>query len=329
MKNIFKIILINILVFAGVLIMFELGLRLFWNMSAKKGELYRKSKNRILRYELKPNSRLKMNGYEITINSDGFRDKEYRLRKDSGVYRIEVIGDSVTFAKFVQLEDSLPKKIESRLALDCPRKSFEVLNMGTEGYNSIQELEFLKTKGLKYNPDLVIIYYCFNDPDYPEYYFEKNFINRHSILARYILSKIKKSKIKLDRTKRGIKTEEDAINYFYKTDCWQNAKNALLEIADITKEKGIKMVLLIAPEMSADVKDFRDGYPFWHINDMLENLAGEHDNIVVIDPMREFSRRNLKKEDLTNWYYPNAAANVIIADYALKKLKENKLNLCK
>jgi hypothetical protein len=83
------------------------------------------------------------------------------------------------FSKDLPLEDSMPKKLQHELNRRCKDNSFEVFNMGVQGYNSIQELEFLKYKGLKYKPDLVILYYCFNDPDYPEYYFRKNFLNRN------------------------------------------------------------------------------------------------------------------------------------------------------
>jgi hypothetical protein len=326
MKNFLKTLLINILVFIAFLLLFEIGLRLFWQMSAKRGELYQRSKNRILRYELKPNAKLNMGNYVISINSDGFRDKEYSYQKQKNMYRIIVIGDSVTFAKSFRLQDTLPKILEAKLNTSCPGKKFEVLNMGTEGYNSIQELEYLKIKGLKYNPDLVIVYYCLNDPDYPEYYFKKNFINRHFVLAKYIQYKIKKYNVIKERKRRGINNDKDALVYFYTSDCWRYTKQAILQMADITKKNNIQMVLLIAPEMSKAVKDFRDGYPFWWINEMLEEI--KHDNIIIIDPIREFSRRNLKKDDLTSWYYPNLEAKNIIAEYTLRELKKNNIILC-
>jgi hypothetical protein len=199
--------------------------------------------------------------------------------------------------------------------------------MGTEGYNSIQELELLRTKGLKYNPDLVVIYYCLNDPDYPEYYFKKNFINRHSLLARYILYRTKKRWIKRDRVHKGIKNDADSYRYFYSTQCWLNAKEAVLEMADLSKAQGAKMVLLIAPEMSEAVCDFKEGYPFRYINNMVESI--KHDNIIIVDPIREFSKRNLRKDDLTiRGCYPNLKANNIIAEYTLETLKEKNINLC-
>jgi len=39
----------------------------------------------------------------------------------------------------------------------------EVFNMGVTGYQTVQEVETLRTKGLKYQPDIVILTVCLND----------------------------------------------------------------------------------------------------------------------------------------------------------------------
>lgn len=325
MKKYIKIGLVNIVVLLFVLGLLEIGLRLFWKMSSLKGEIYQASSNRILRYELKPNISTKYETYEVITNSDGFRGKEYSIDKPKDTYRIVIIGDSVAFGKFTD-KNTLASRLELGLANFCSTKKFEVLNMGVEGYNSIQESEMLRLKGLKYNPDLVIVYYTLNDPDYPEYYCKKNFINHHFLLPRYIFYRIKKFQVKRDRAKRGVRNNLENFQYLYSHDTWQHAKEAILEMGNLTASKGIQMVLLITPEMSEDVKDFREGYPFWYINEMLENI--NHRNIIVIDPIREFSRRGLKKEELTHWAYPNLKANDIITEYIIKELQKKNVELC-
>ncbi len=330
MRKILRLVLSVVLVAALSLALAELFLRLFWQMSGLKGELYQKSANSILRYELKPGPGARLNSpghYEdVVINSDGFRGPEYPLRKDHNTYRIIMLGDSVTLSRLTKWEDSLAQRLEKMLSASCPGKRFEVLNMGVEGYNSIQELELLKQKALKYNPDLVILHYCLNDPDYPEYYFKKNFLNRHSLLVRYILYRAKKHWIKEDRKKLGIKSDVDAYRYFYSTRCWGDAKEAVLEIADITQKRGIKMMLLVVTEFSLPVKDFRQGYPFWYIHRMLAEV--KHDNIIFIDPLLEFSRLNADINGLRIWTYPNLKANNIICGYIMEQLKERHFNYC-
>jgi hypothetical protein len=327
-KKILLLVSTAILILALSLLFMELCLRLFWGMSGLKGELYQKSANTVLRYELKPNTRINIPGHyeNVMINSDGFRGPEYTLLKSKDTYRIVMIGDSVTLSRLTKWQESLTQRLEALLSASCPRKKIEVLNMGVEGYNSIQELELLKSKALKYKPDLVILHYCLNDPDYPEYYFKKNFINRHSLLARYILYRTKKHWIKEDRRRRGIKNNMDVYHYFYTTQCWQDAKDAVLEMANITHKQGIKMVLLIVPEFSLSVKDFREGYPFWYIHNMLGEI--KHENVIIIDPLKEFSRINANVFELRVWTYPNLKANNIIAGYIIEKLKEYRLNYC-
>jgi len=323
MKRTFPLLLKVLLVFLAAFILLECTLRFFWQMSGLKGELYRKSADSILRYELKPGSRLNIPLYYegVEINSDGFRGPEYTLKKAKGVYRIVMLGDSVTMARLNKWEDTLAQRIQNGLSGLCPARKFEVLNMGVEGYNSIQELEMLKAKALKYEPDMVIVQYCLNDPDYPEYYFNKNFLNRHSLAVRYILYKMKKNRIKSERRKLGIKSDEDTYRYFYTTRCWDDARDAVLEIAKITDERGIKMVVLVVTELSIPVKDFKRGYPFRYIHEKIHReLKGK--NILLIDPLKEYTRLNPDISTLRIWTYPNLTANNIAAGYTLKKLKE-------
>ena len=326
MKNFAKFAAYNILWIIVFLLLFEAALRVFWKMSPLQGEIYRASANKTLRYELKPGADTVYEGQPVRINSDGFRDREYALQKPPHTYRIVVLGDSVAFGRFNLPEDNLARRLEARLNSACPGRSFEVLNMGVEGYNTVQEAELLKAKALKYAPDLVIVYYSLNDADYPEYYFEKNFLNRHFLSARYIQYQRKKIMVRKDRKLKGVKTDEEGINYLYRTQCWDYTKKTLLEMGDTCAAGGARMALLVFPEMSEQVRDFQDGFPFWHIIEKLESL--KHPNILVITPVREFARRGLKKDDLRNWTYPNLKATDIIVEYALGLMRENGMASC-
>lgn len=326
MRNVLKYAVFNLVVFVFSLLSAEVGLRVFWKMSPLQGEIYRASSNKTLRYELKPDTRTIYEGHQVSINSAGFRDREYSRGKPKGTYRIIVLGDSVAFGRFNLPEDNLPRRLEKALKARCPSQNFEVLNMGVEGYNTIQEEELLKAKALAYEPDLVIVYYSLNDPDYPEYYFEKNFLNRHSVLARYVQYQVKKHLVRRDRKRKGVKTDEDSINYLYSTDCWRYTREALLRMGDECAWHGARMVLLVFPEMSEQVKDFREGFPFWHIIGMLEGVR--HPNILVVTPVREFSRLDLRKDELRNWTYPNLRATDIIVEYLIGELQKQGFGFC-
>jgi len=120
-----------------------------------------RSKNKKLMYELRPNAEI---SEIIKINSGGFRDREYPKEKPSNVFRIAVVGDSVTFGWRQRLEDTYPKKLEALLQNhNTPNTQFEVLNFGIGGYNAEQEAELLRVKVLDYHPDLILIGFCPND----------------------------------------------------------------------------------------------------------------------------------------------------------------------
>jgi len=131
----------------------------------------RPSDNPKLLFELKPNwtqvydgSVVKLNETTISINSDGFRDREFNMTKPSGVFRIVSLGDSITFGMGVEANETYSKYLESILNANLTNNiTYEVLNFGVIGYNTMQEVEQFRTKGILYDPDLVILSFCGND----------------------------------------------------------------------------------------------------------------------------------------------------------------------
>jgi lysophospholipase L1-like esterase len=96
------------------------------------------------------------------INELGYRDLNHSVAKSPGVLRILVIGDSI--AQGTRIKDDMaifPRVLEA--ALRQKGVPAEVQNFGVQGYNTQQEVETLRTRGLAYSPDVVILSYCLND----------------------------------------------------------------------------------------------------------------------------------------------------------------------
>src|SRR5262245_40505528 len=140
-----------LLAFAGAEIVF----RLFSSNTQETGG-HRPSLNPVLLHE-------PVLGHSNT-NSDGLRGREYSIVKPAGTKRILVLGDDVVYGLGIAVEDTLPKQLEA--AYKANAQAVEVLNFGVSGYDTEQEIEFLKTKGLKYHPDIVILGYVLNDNRY-------------------------------------------------------------------------------------------------------------------------------------------------------------------
>lgn len=100
--------------------------------------------------------------HRFTTNSQGFRgQREYARPKPAGIYRIIVLGDSVTLGHGVEDDDPFSAVAERALA---PSRPVEIINMGVSGFGTAEELIQLQRTGLSYEPDLVVLAYFPNDP---------------------------------------------------------------------------------------------------------------------------------------------------------------------
>jgi lysophospholipase L1-like esterase len=108
--------------------------------------------------------------YEVTINTNslGLRDQVYQ-KKEVGEKKILVLGDSFTFGQGVELEESFPRILESKLNSeggddDDDESKYQVINAGVGGWDQSHELNFLKAYGWDLQPDMIIVaYFIGND----------------------------------------------------------------------------------------------------------------------------------------------------------------------
>ncbi len=308
-----------------VLFAAEIIMRLSWRMSGwVERPIYRRSANPYLRYELVPGA---VSG-NIRVNADGFRGPDYPLSKPEGVFRIIMLGDSETLSIMLAEREALAAQLEDELNQASAKTRYEVLNFGVEGYNAFQELEQLKIKGLKYDPDLIILNYVLNDPEPGEYYFNKTFLMRHSALARYFTYRIKKALIRAERKKLGIKTEVEHFYYLHQPKYFLRVEKAIQEMAEIARAGGNNLAVVIFPASSLMVPDFREGYPYSGIHDLVKGIRS--DNIIFIDLIEEFNRLDLTPQGVSiNYIYneshKNAAALKVSAQYLSRMFRSGKI----
>lgn len=92
-------------------------------------------------------------------NSKGLHDVEHDYANPDDRFRIVVLGDSFLSTDYIDLEDSLPRRLEAALG-----PGVEVINLGVTGYGTAQEYLYLKEEGLRYEPDLVLVgFFALND----------------------------------------------------------------------------------------------------------------------------------------------------------------------
>ena len=92
----------------------------------------------------------------IEINRDGMRGPETPLKHPPGTLRIALLGDSFIEAFEVPFDSTVGQVMARRLSA-LRGAPVEVLNFGTGGYGTTQELLTLRNQVWKYTPDLVLL----------------------------------------------------------------------------------------------------------------------------------------------------------------------------
>jgi lysophospholipase L1-like esterase len=101
--------------------------------------------------------------WEVTHNSEGFRDREFTDSKAPSSFRIVCLGDSWTWGNNVNEAQSYPQRLAELLREAFPNRQIEVLNLGVPGYSSYQGLKLLQDRALRLHPDVVLIGFAMND----------------------------------------------------------------------------------------------------------------------------------------------------------------------
>ena len=109
------------------------------------------------------------------INSEGFRGRDFSPQKQPGALRVICIGGSTTFdIGSVGRDLPWPEALEQELSRRIPGRRVEVINMGIPGATALDALIDLQMRGMKYEPDLAVLYQGHNDfvysifPDRPK-----------------------------------------------------------------------------------------------------------------------------------------------------------------
>jgi lysophospholipase L1-like esterase len=96
---------------------------------------------------------------DVAINSQGLRDVERAgYDKPDGVFRVLLLGDSYVEGLRVPLAQTFGKTLEAALNEAAPAgQRYEVINAGVSGWGTDQQLLWLRSEGLKYQTDLVLL----------------------------------------------------------------------------------------------------------------------------------------------------------------------------
>jgi len=102
-------------------------------------------------------------GVHYRINDLGFRGRDYAREKPDDVFRILLLGDSVTYGWGVEREERFSDLVERELDERDPDRRFEILNIAVPGYETTHQLYSWQKLGKTLDPDLVVVIFNQND----------------------------------------------------------------------------------------------------------------------------------------------------------------------
>jgi len=223
---------------------------------ADLGEIVRLAPERRRVFELVPNAQVRLHNFlggqhtPIALNAEGFRDRDYPRAKPPGVRRVVGIGDSYMFGWGVRTGKDYLSVLEDSLAQEMPGR-WEVLNLAVPGYNTAMEVETLVARGLAYDPDVVVVGFCWNDIDLP------NFVrppSEHLSLRRLFLLDFVRGRLAENALVEAPRMADDDL---YESDParvpaeyrdlvgWAAFDAALAELARLAREHDFEVIFLV------------------------------------------------------------------------------------
>lgn len=269
MKEWHKNLLLLIVVSLMLVLLLEMTARLFIdpvsrvNYTSIPRSIIMKPEYPEIPYQLRPNSVGKQDfgsnpdGYfdddftlTYRINSLGFRGTDTTLEKPDKTVRVVVIGDSFTFGSGVRNEHTFPSAMQAYFSEHESKQDIEVLNLGAGRYNTVNEVSLLFHKGIKFDPDIVLICFFLNDTNaggtakafstwVPEN--QLPIWRRYSRLADIVATRFERQRASEALVEKYIDSfRDDAPG-------WIQSRKALASAKKLSEDRGFKLVLTIYP----------------------------------------------------------------------------------
>jgi len=103
-------------------------------------------------------------GHRVQNNRLGFRERDFDIPKPRDVYRVMVLGDSLTWGAGLAVEQRYTSIAEQLLNDSRDNTRYEVLNFGISGGPTIVERDILVKTAEVIEPDRIVVGFCLNDP---------------------------------------------------------------------------------------------------------------------------------------------------------------------
>ncbi len=247
------------------------------------------------------------NSVDHRFNSAGWRDEERSIEKPQDTFRILGLGDSYLFGQGVRHEDVCLTRLGELLRSRVGELRIETINAGLRSMNTSQERDLLLHRGLRYDPDLVILHFVLNDveksaedlflrrpkveftEDYIEIFNTPDALSRISRLWGWGRQRV------LGKLRAEAYIQACLESFERDGGKWAQCRDALADIARICRERDLPLLVVIFPFFI----DLDRDYPFQPIHDTVRGFC-QSQGIPVLDLREAF--RDFRGPEL--WVHP-------------------------
>ena len=251
--------------------------------------IVRKSNDPLLVYELRPNLDMDFGHNWLRTNRQGFRaDRDYVVAKATNCVRIVGLGDSGMFGWGLHQGQDYLSVLESNLNSRADGRIYEALNLAVPGYNSQLEVQMMKSRGLAYKPDIVVVGWCDNDFSLPYFIPQEGQWYRKDVSFLYYLmferARLPEIAVSTIRDQRQYDESKVPENLRQGVDI-SGVRNSFLELMALGKQHGFKVVVMgpmgqYAPGIFKEI-----GIPFYNTRDRIdESKYPESYNVFFMHP---------------------------------------------
>ena len=250
---------------------------------------------------------------DSSINAQGMLDREIELEKPEGVFRIAFFGDSITGNLEIREIDEIYLKVMERKLNRLARDGevFQSLNFGVNAYSIQQTLRMAWTRIPAFDPDLIVVQLCLNDP-YPSDTPYGRPTPLHPLRIRNFLFRI---------TRPARFWGYMIVDRKYDSDGWEHVEQGFEELAKLAAD-GRPMLTVLFPYL------YRPAYEKWgygEIHARYRKIADDHD-VPLLDLLDAFTEEGVIDN---RWpkdpIHPDVRGHEIAADAILRELKSRNL----
>jgi len=258
---------------------------------------------------------------EVRTNSFGCRDREYSLKKEPGVTRIVVLGDSITFGQGVKEEETFPKVMEKSLNKTLYPSHIEIINFGVQGYTIKNEVARYLTEARQFKPDVAILASISEDLNMTR---ELNFVDEQGFLTK---KGIADSRLK--RLMRRFHTAYLIKEIYYKkilihTRLYRSqalTSDNIDERLTLLQKEVRKFVAACEKDRAIPIFALLDLEPSVFSNTILVTLRRLFPDLLIVDIPSFMAGKGGDKLRIPRDGHPNKEAHEIISDVLIDQLR--------